>query len=172
MFRGPWGIRKHRHPGSQLLRVLTIYSCDPLLYPCGGLCQAWVGVYKLGDRPQWAVTSDSGTEAYWVELRMGTLLHNTASTRLHQPSRVPAVGIYPFTVPLRLHLTTQKGPRLVSARAILKAIRTQPNGKMDECHQPLSGCVYGTPRQLVNPLGPSLIGLPGSLTGLEIAWPP
>lgn len=137
VFRGPWGIRKHRHPGSQLLRVLTIYSCDPLLYPCGGLCQAWVGVYKLGDRPQWAVTSDSGTEAYWVELRMGTLLHNTASTRLHQPSRVPAVGIYPFTVPLRLHLTTQKGPRLVSARAILKAIRTQPNGKMDECHQPL-----------------------------------
>lgn len=40
MFKVPWGIRKHRHPGCQLLRALAVHSChlsiEPLWRPVPG----------------------------------------------------------------------------------------------------------------------------------------
>lgn len=127
VFRGPWGNKE-----TGTLDLNSRESWFPWLPPLcchGGQCL--LSCLWSGDRPQHAVAPASEAERP-TQWNSGWVFSLTTSPLGHPPwgSVHPWSHYYP-------HLTTQKGPKLVSARATLKATRTQPDDKMDGCHQPL-----------------------------------
>lgn len=124
-------LRKHRHPGSQLLRVLAVHSSHPSIVPLWRPVPGWGWYPSHLPNGLWLPIQGQklvGWSSGWVLCFTTPPPHNYPSRLGHPLWR----SNYP-----RSSLTTQKGPRPVSTRATLKATRTQPNGKMDGCHQPL-----------------------------------
>lgn len=169
VFRVPGGIRKHRHPGSQLLRVL-VCTAIPLLSPL----EAWVRLGLVsclwsGDRSHWAVASAPGAEACSVELGMGAQVHSTSSAQLSQASSGPASGLYPPSALLLSSFHHPEGAKAGVSESHLESHQDTAQWQ-DGWASPatLRLCLWDT-QEASQSLGPSVTGLPGSLTASEIA---